>query len=145
MRNATTVELAQPVWHFSRPQLVTPGGEQRPDIVLDWGEALAVLDAKYYFPLPEDRCGWGDLVKQHFYAASMGGARPTKNGLIFPDPTVTVVEKVGVVRMEGPPGTAEIFSPITVMVANPSLVLECYVDGRYEPDFERQVRAALFS
>ncbi|MFH1883244.1 MAG: LlaJI family restriction endonuclease [Planctomycetota bacterium] len=65
---------------------------QRPDVVIGSpGDALAVIDAKYY-DVRKGVPGWQDIVKQLFYAASYkttGYASEVRNVLMFPEPEST--------------------------------------------------------
>lgn len=138
-------KLSQPAWHFDNPPLTVRRGGQRPDIFLAFDDVLAVLDAKYYFPLPRSLCGWGDLVKQHFYAASFPASQAVQSGLLFPDSRVDLAERVGKVVMEATAGIDSRFSEIAVLRVNPGHVLRAYVRSAQSDELVRSVRGALTS
>jgi len=133
--------VPRPVWVLTLPngggQQRYPGAKQRPDIVLRRGGDWAILDAKYYYPLPRRLCGWGDIVKQLFYAKTFDNPEGASisNGFVLPDPDVERVEHVGSVQVEHDDGrvSADV-AAVEVSVVNPYVVLEAYTRAEVLPD-----------
>jgi hypothetical protein len=94
--------IPKPIWHVSnlkyKPSYFT---RQIPDILYVEGETLYILDAKYY-NIKRNLPGWHDLVKQFYYAYSLGIRLKTrtKNILLFPGVTNNRVEYFGFVDIE---------------------------------------------
>ena len=65
--------------------------QQIPDIIFVENQLLYILDAKYYrinYKLP----GWGDLIKQFFYAKTLDIPYNIKNIMIFPSSSPNTIE-----------------------------------------------------
>ncbi|MCO4862856.1 LlaJI family restriction endonuclease [Cupriavidus sp. WGlv3] len=124
-------ELAQPLWHIrgdnGKAKKILSGGEQRPDVLTKLDGYRLILDAKYYFPFPHSKPGWGDIVKQLFYLESTPSDDGTKriNAFLLPDPRVVDFNYGGsVVVSRGPKA---LFSPIETWTINPDLVFQHYL------------------
>lgn len=96
-------ELAQPTWAFLHPPIAFDGHPQRPDILIRCPEETAVIDAKYYFPVPETVPGWGDIAKQLVYAQSVlapAAGHVVSNSFIFPAADTTpILKRIGKVSV----------------------------------------------
>lgn len=121
-------ELAQPQWklrnslgRWSREH----GGEQRPDIALRRGDVHVVLDAKYYYPFPVSRPGWGDIVKQIYYQESLPAEKgEIINCFLMPGLARDRFTFAGYVEVEGLGVRA--FPSVEAWLLNPAHVLEAY-------------------
>ena len=140
-----TGRLSQPRWDFRWPREETvEGGRQRPDVLAVSDDCVLVLDAKYYYPLPDSLCGWSDLVKQFFYSKSYDGRADLRvfNGLVFPDPNTEDIEAVGEIVMARPNRQRdERFEKIHVIKANPDKVLDAFATGRASRELASKMRA----
>jgi hypothetical protein len=125
--------LSQPKWHFNASKLtgrshVYDGGRQIPDVITTVGRKYLILDAKYYYPLPSDRCGWEDIVKQLFYRESLETASmKVLNGLLFPalsEPSISRPARIFMSR-NGLPDKR--YRHIDVYIVNPRKVFEAYL------------------
>ncbi|HLR51572.1 MAG TPA: LlaJI family restriction endonuclease [Candidatus Avamphibacillus sp.] len=74
------VLIPRPFWNINNKKKYT---KQIPDTIFKYKKSLFILDAKYYKlnKLP----GWGDLVKQFFYANTLSVSCEIKNILLFPN------------------------------------------------------------
>jgi len=98
------LKLPKPYWEVNDKRAYT---EQIPDILFESEHTLYILDAKYYsinyapFKLP----GWGDLVKQFFYAYTLREKihkdKDIKNIFIFPGQSDDDIEYLGHASLEG--------------------------------------------
>ena len=73
--------------------------QQIPDIIFVENQLLYILDAKYYrinYKLP----GWGDLIKQFFYAKTLDIPYNIKNIMIFPSSSPNTIEYLGFAEIE---------------------------------------------
>jgi hypothetical protein len=138
-------KLSQPQWSFYSPPfssaLTLAGGKQRPDLLAEKKDKTLILDAKYYYPLPESLCGWGDLVKQLFYVASFSKeGKSIINGLLFPDPRTTTVDCIGHVSMLTSNDTPDpAFEKIYVFTLNPDMIIRAYSHGTKLMDLADQI------
>ena len=126
--------LAQPRWCFGQDAVTTrlePPG-QRPDILVSIKGRDLIVDAKYYYPLPDKLCGWPDLVKQFVYALSYA-PRPgvgITNALLFPDSSTLGVRALGFIDMVHDGRRDTKFAPIAVVAADAVAVLAAYASGQ---------------
>jgi hypothetical protein len=136
--NDASEPLSQPRWCFSarggQPAVIREGGHQRPDVIVRRETEVLLLDAKYYYPLPDAICGWADLVKQYFYELSLRetGLRVV-NALLFPDERTNEIERLGEVLMYAGQQRDAHFPPIRVIGINPHVLFDAYVRGQRVP------------
>ncbi|REJ20804.1 MAG: hypothetical protein C6W54_19125 [Bacillaceae bacterium] len=93
--------VPNPYWRFKGTKYKT---EQIPDILIQTGESIFIFDAKYYRikggldKLP----GWGDIVKQLFYALSLKNSfNQLFNVFLFPVTCDIGFEYLGYASVEG--------------------------------------------
>ena len=142
-----SANLAQPRWSFKYPERMTlEGGKQRPDVLAEHaGRYLLILDAKYYYPLPNSICGWEDLVKQFFYERSyrQRSRQELINGLLFPEPAVDSVRLAGEVRLARGGKTVADFPALLVFQVNPTRLFQRYANSSIEFELLGELVAAL--
>jgi hypothetical protein len=110
--------IPKPVWHISNPKYnPTYFTRQIPDILYVERNTLYILDAKYY-NIKRNLPGWHDLVKQFYYAYSLGIRlkAKTKNVLLFPSSTDNTVEYLGYVNIEKDPRLGVVHSYVIDIV-----------------------------
>ncbi|WP_044748905.1 LlaJI family restriction endonuclease [Bacillus alveayuensis] len=93
--------VPNPYWMFKGNKLKT---SQIPDILIQTGESIFIFDAKYYrIKAGLDKLpGWGDIVKQLFYALSMKNKfNQLFNVFLFPDTCNNGFEYLGYASVEG--------------------------------------------
>ncbi len=94
--------IPKPKWHvYNNKYNPYNFSRQIPDILYYENNTLYVLDAKYY-NIKRNLPGWHDLVKQFYYAYSLGISLnvKTRNLLLFPGLTDHIVEYFGYVDIE---------------------------------------------
>jgi len=125
-------KIAQPKWKFTTPLTTKEVTGQIPDILNESNESIYILDAKYYFPLPYNLCGWGDIVKQYFYAKSFHNPinKKIKNILLFPAPDIDEIKVVGKVIMEREGKEENNFLPIYICKLNPLKIFATYINNK---------------
>lgn len=102
----------------------------------------AVMDAKYYWPLPESRPGWGDVVKQLFYAEVCADGAGLVNAFLFPDPGSVGLARRGQVDVrERADRVVARFRPIAAYGIAPDALFTRYADGRLALDWLATVAA----
>ncbi|HEM8407922.1 TPA: LlaJI family restriction endonuclease [Acinetobacter baumannii] len=69
-----------------------------PDILLHSNENLFILDAKYYYPIPDKVCGASDIAKQFIYA-QVSPYKKIMNFFIFPFDDDKLIECSGYVSV----------------------------------------------
>ena len=77
---------AIPAYVYETARRKQASGAPRPDAVIGNRHALAIIDAKYY-DFSRTKPGWGDLVKQFFYAKAYthdGRYKNVENVMVFP-------------------------------------------------------------
>ncbi len=125
-------EMLEPVY-FSidgKPLPLAEKKKMRTDTILEKGKQLVVVDAKYYGAgsmgeLP----GWGDMVKQFFYAKGLQLIRPDSqisNAFVFPG-TKPFASKVRVSSSDKSQYFDEEFNPIQCCYVCPVAVMTHYV------------------
>jgi hypothetical protein len=121
--------LSQPVWEFFLPAQRLHGGKQRPDIIWENNNTILFADAKYYYPLPESRCGWSDIVKQYMYLDSLSNpdGKELINVLLFPDLDVSKPTIIGRIQMERAEIVDDRFKAVWIAKINPNSLLLTYV------------------
>jgi hypothetical protein len=122
---------------------VIPANEKsmRTDIVLSdhKNDMYAVIDAKYYAATsPGNAPGWGDLVKQFFYAKALKLIRPEsriRNIFLFPGTRRSLTEARVRNRTKSPDHFYdEEFSPVECFYISPVDVIENYSAGKKMKD-----------
>ena len=141
-------QLAQPIWHFldARGTTKLTGGKQRPDVLLETKDKILVIDAKYYYPLPTERCGWTDLVKQLFYSESIVGKakEQVRNVLVFPASLPDKIRVRGKVLLEHHGSAVKKFSEILVVEVDANLILRAYAKRVRLPLISNQLREICY-
>ncbi|MFC5773227.1 LlaJI family restriction endonuclease [Ectobacillus antri] len=92
--------IPNPYWVFEKQLYRTA---QIPDILFQIDHSIIIFDAKYYrIKAGLDKLpGWGDIVKQLFYALSMKkGFNEVFNVFLFPDTRANVFEFLGYASVE---------------------------------------------
>lgn len=95
--------LPAPMWvRVTAQGTIVEKTKQLPDILYAHNNTQYVLDAKYYSPsrsLP----GWGDLVKQFYYADTIHTKEtsPTRNAMIFPGCHSSLFKYIGYALIDG--------------------------------------------
>lgn len=88
--------IPRPFWSIDYKIWYT---QQIPDTVFLENQSLYILDAKYYrinYKLP----GWGDLIKQFFYAKTLDTPYNIKNIMIFPSSSSNTIDYLGFAEIE---------------------------------------------
>lgn len=76
--------------------------KQIPDLMLVRDECLLIVDAKHYYPFPEERPGGPDVIKQMYYAESMQHAYPSVRLLfLLPQPGAVPPRFLGYATIDG--------------------------------------------
>lgn len=129
-------KIAQPKWKFNSPFRVISAVGQIPDILHENEDNIFILDAKYYYPLPTNLCGWADIVKQYFYAKSFKNQdnKIIINALLFPDLSVENLELSGIIDMEREGHIEPSFTPISAYKLNPFILFDSYIDNIETPE-----------
>ena len=105
--NQKEIVLPKPYWEVNNEKSYT---EQIPDVLFKFNNTIYVLDAKYYRTkyAPKKLPGWGDLVKQFFYAHTLKktlekqfGNVKIENIFLFPGTTENEIEYLGYAAVEG--------------------------------------------
>lgn len=128
--NGPAIDMPAPVWTLDGRAPV-PGSPPRPDLwaALPDGRR-AVLDAKYYWPLPASLPGWGDVVKQLFYAKVCADEHALVNCFLFPDTGATDIVRRGQVDIHRSDGAViDEFPPIQVCGVQPDALFARYVEN----------------
>ncbi len=86
--------FAQPKWFINNT--IIQKGEFRPDVILRVNNRVVILDAKYYYPIPEKVCGVSDIAKQLLYA-QIADQENIENIFIFPGRGDKALEYMGYV------------------------------------------------
>lgn len=88
--------LNQPLWNIDNAYIEK--GKFIPDVMIKKEGKNYIIDAKYYFPLPEKVCGVSDLAKQFIYA-QISGEENISNILVFPSSCFEGVSNKGYVSI----------------------------------------------
>jgi hypothetical protein len=128
--------ISQPVWTFPSISKEVEAVGQIPDIIHENESHIFILDAKYYYPLPDRLCGWGDIVKQYFYAKSMKNSddKQVINTLLFPETKVEKMNFFGTIDMKRDTCIDALFPSILVYQINPFFLLGHYINNDEMPE-----------
>ena len=136
-------EMPEPVYfNVDGDPLPSADKKMRTDTILEKGKQLVVVDAKYY---GADRMnalpGWGDMVKQFFYAKGLQLVRPqaqVSNAFVFPG-TEPFAYKVRVSAPKSSLYFDEEFNPIHCCYACPVEVMKHYVAHKKFTSLSREL------
>lgn len=94
-----SINVSQPVWVDSG-NVTRSKGNLRPDVLVEDESSFYILDAKYYYPFPDNHCGVGDIAKQYIYAKAFdSGNKDIMNGFLFPSHSNVKVSNCGTLKM----------------------------------------------
>lgn len=125
--------------------LPAPQKGQRTDIIAHniENDIYAVIDAKYYDALDlKSAPGWGDLLKQFFYAKaikSLSSTSKVKNYFIFPG-SVSVLDSVYMQKHQSGVRDSS-YDDIQCLYLDPHLVIKTYIEGKLLEDLSNQLVA----
>lgn len=119
--NGLIKDFAHPRW-FINNVLERVKGRFTPDILLQVDDSLIILDAKYYYPIPDNVCGASDVAKQLLYS-QVSGSDTVKNIFIFPGDADSVsMENLGYVSIYNDKGEIKSFIKQRIIVVRLSLI-----------------------
>ncbi|EPY7705168.1 LlaJI family restriction endonuclease [Bacillus paranthracis] len=131
--------VPNPYWMFENTKVLT---KQIPDILIQFNGSLIVIDAKYYrIKAGIDKLpGWGDIVKQLFYALSLKDKFPLiYNAFLFPTQYGSGIEYLGYSSVDE---KEEMFGRIFAFGLDVQKVMEFYI-GAMSMDESNDLRDAL--
>ncbi|QBZ23982.1 hypothetical protein FORC085_913 [Bacillus cereus] len=115
-----------------------PVKSQRPDLMIIREKTLYILDAKYY-NIEKNLPGWGDIVKQLFYAYTiytniqskknlmphlkLDNITRTYNAFLFPSSELEAIKYEGKVEVEG----NDQLGDVKAFKVNTFLMMKCYI------------------
>ncbi|GHC08945.1 LlaJI family restriction endonuclease [Thermomonas carbonis] len=122
---ASVTSIGQPTWWVPESGGKSPISQgQTPDLIVLRDEWLLVLDAKYYFPFPQGRPGGPDIIKQVYYAESLGHTEgKVLSVFLLPRPGAKAPEFLGYATIEG---AQRAFDRVEAWGLDPELLLRDY-------------------
>lgn len=133
-----TLKLNLPQPLYTGPDFRSAAARQIPDMLVLRDDKIIVIDAKYY-DISKTLPGWGDIVKQFFYAKTLGHIKSTyklANCFLFPMPTQALQSPTKVILMAKGPSSERLkeslnkeFPPIKCLYIDIYSAMRFYLNG----------------
>ena len=115
--------------------------KQRMDLIIQQGDKIAILDAKYY-DFARSSPGWGDIVKQLYYVKSLSAVMPDKkflNYFVVPAPDAGELPRQIRILDKGEKPLDADFPPVNILYTDVRQAMRDYVSGKINPLYRDEV------